>query len=81
MTQLYSLLQSVFVLVALILCAYGLKRRSIVTDHHGEVFARLITDFALPATIFVNLAKPPPIDFERLLPALVMLFAIGVTAP
>jgi predicted permease len=79
-TQYYSLLQSVLVLVALILCACWLKRCSIVTDQHGEVFARLTTDFALPAIIFANFAQSPPIDFERVLPALVMLFAIVVTA-
>lgn len=62
MTQFYHLLQSVFVLVALILCAYWLRQRTIVTDHHSEVFSKLVTDFALPAIIFANLAGSPPID-------------------
>lgn len=80
MTQFYHLLQSVFVLVALILCAYWLRQRTIVTDHHSEVFSKLVTDFALPAIIFANLAGSPPIDFQRMVPALVMLFAMTVTA-
>lgn len=80
MTQFYHLLQSVFVLVALILCAYWLRQRTIVTDHHSEVFSKLVTDFALPAIIFANLAGSPPIDLQTMVPALVMLFAMTVTA-
>ena len=36
-----------------------LKRKGIVTDEHGAVFARLLTQAALPAVIFSQLAANP----------------------
>lgn len=78
MAQFYNLLQSICVLVALILCAIWLKRRSVISEADQSVFGRLVTDFALPALIFANLARSPLFTPEKMLPALMMFISISV---
>jgi len=51
-----QLLKSILVLVGLVLSALWLRRRGVVSSEHAPIFARLVTDFALPALIFVNLS-------------------------
>ncbi len=77
MTQFYNLIQSMFVLFALILCTHWLKRRSILSDEHKVVFGKLVTDFALPALIFSNLSKEPLV-LEKMVPAFLMLASVLV---
>ena len=77
MTQFYNLIQSIFVLFALILCTGWLKRRRILSDEHHVVFGKLVTDFALPALIFSNLSRGP-LALEKMFPAMLMLASVVV---
>jgi predicted permease len=72
MTHVNTLVQSLAVLIALILCTFWLKRRQILTAEHRTIFSRLVTDFALPALIFETLARRP-FEPQDLLPAFIML--------
>lgn len=77
MAHFYNLIQSIAVLVALVLCAIWLKRRSVISEADRGVFGRLVTDFALPALIFANLARSPFFTPEKMLPALLMFISIS----
>jgi malate permease and related proteins len=72
MAQFFALVQSLLILVALILCAFWLKSRGIISSEDRSLFSRLVTDFALPALITVNLARHP-FDLRNLLPAAILL--------
>jgi len=75
MNYFYTLLGSLFILVALVLITLLLRNRSILSTAHQALFSRLVTDFALPALIFINLAKRT-FEVEKLLPALIMFVTI-----
>lgn len=76
MMQFYSLLESLFILVALVVSAIWLRKRSTILRDEQGVFGRLVTDFALPALIFANLSKEP-FSIEKLLPALLLFGSIA----
>jgi hypothetical protein len=71
MNYFYSLLGSLFILVALVLLTLLLRKCSILTSEHQTLFSKLVTDFALPALIFSTLSRQA-IDIQKLLPALIM---------
>ncbi|MFA5399296.1 MAG: AEC family transporter [Dehalococcoidia bacterium] len=75
MNYFYTLLGSLFILVALVLLTLLLRNRSILTTQHQSLFSRLVTDFSLPALIFINLARRS-FEVEKLLPALIMFITI-----
>lgn len=77
MTQFSNLVQSIFVLIALISCALWLKQRSVVGEEHRVLFGRLVTDFVLPALIFSNLARQP-VRAAQLITPLLMLASIVI---
>ncbi len=71
MNYFYSLLGSLFILVALVLLTLLLRKCSILSAEHQTLFSKLVTDFALPALIFSTLSRQA-IDIQKLLPALNM---------
>ena len=71
----YTLLKSIFILVGLILIAFWLKSRSVISNDNKVLFSRLVTDFALPALIFSSLAARS-FSFWELMPSLIMFCAI-----
>jgi len=75
MNYFYTLLGSLFILVALVALTLLLRNRSILSSEHQPLFSRLVTDFSLPALIFVNLSRRT-FEIEKLLPALIMLCTI-----
>ena len=56
MEQLYPLLKSVVIFFILVLFIQLLKRKGVFNDSHQSVFNRLVTELALPVTIFSTLA-------------------------
>ena len=77
MTPFSTVVESLLMLVALVLCALWLKWRGVISSEARAIFARLVTDFALPALIVENLARRS-FDFRNLLPAGIMLGSICV---
>ncbi|MCX5997216.1 MAG: AEC family transporter [Chloroflexi bacterium] len=77
MNYFYALLGSLFILVALVLITLLLRKCSILSTEHQTLFSKLVTDFALPALIFLNLSKQT-FEIEKLLPALIMMCTIIV---
>jgi predicted permease len=77
MNYFYSLLGSLFILVALVLLTLLLRKCSILSAEHQTLFSKLVTDFALPALIFSTLSRQV-IDIQKLLPALIMTCTILV---
>ena len=75
--QFESLLGSFVILVALAASAVWLRRRSAILESEEGVFARLVTDFALPALIFLNLSREP-FHLQDLSLALILLASIAV---
>ncbi len=75
MNYFYTLLGSLFILVALVLLTLLLRNRSILSTEHQSLFSRLVTDFSLPALIFINLARRS-FEVDKLLPALIMFITI-----
>lgn len=53
----FSLLESIAIIVGLILTGLLLKKQSIISEEQRLVFGRLVTDLALPAMIFIGLAR------------------------
>ena len=73
-----SLIRSVIIIVVLISTTFWLKRRNIVKAKDSAIFSKLVTEFTLPALIFVNLATQDFIT-NRLLAALIMLSSIVIS--
>ncbi len=75
--QFDSLFDSFIVMLALVGAAVWFRRRNVIQEREHGVFARLVTDFALPALIFANLSSEPfrARSFEL---ALVLFSAIAV---
>ncbi|WP_424831440.1 AEC family transporter [Ruegeria sp.] len=57
--QFESLFDSFVVMLALVGAAIWFRQKGVIQDHEQGVFARLVTDFALPALIFANLSREP----------------------
>ena len=79
MNYFYALLGSLFILVALVLLTLLLRKCSILSTEHQTLFSKLVTDFALPALIFLNLSKQT-FELEKLLPALIMMGTILIAS-
>jgi predicted permease len=77
MDHLYPLLKSVTVFFLLVLFIQLLKRQGIFNDSHQPVFNRLVTELALPVTIFSTLAISR-IYADQILGAVVMLGSIAL---
>jgi malate permease and related proteins len=75
MNYFYTLLGSLFILVALVSLTLLLRNRGILSSDHEALFSRLVTDFALPALIFASLSRRT-FDVEKLTLALIMLCTI-----
>jgi len=75
MDQLYPLLKSVAIFFLLVLLIQILKRQGIFNDSHQPVFNRLVTELALPVTIFSTLAIST-IYLDQLVSAGVMIGSI-----
>lgn len=56
MAYLLVLVRAILVIVSLIAVALWLKKRGVIEDRDRPLFGKLVTDYALPALIFVNLA-------------------------
>ncbi len=72
-----SLLNSFIVMMALVAFAVFLRRRSVIEEAEQGVFARLVTDFALPAVILANVSREP-LELRDLELALILLAAIAL---
>ena len=77
MEQLYPLLKSVAIFFILVLFVNLLKRRGIFDDSHQPIFSRLVTELALPVTIFSTLATST-IHSTQLLSAALMFVSIMI---
>lgn len=75
--QFESLLHSYIIIVALAGSAIWLRQRSTILRGEEGVFARLVTDFALPAMIFANLSHEP-FEPHQLRLALLLFASIAV---
>lgn len=75
--QFASLLNSFIILVALAGSAVLLRRRSSILQAEEGVFPRLVTDFALPALIFLSLSREP-FELHQLELAFVLFASIAV---
>jgi predicted permease len=76
MEHLYSLLKSVTIFFLLVVFIQLLKRQGIFNDSHQPVFNRLVTELALPVTIFSTLAVSR-IHADQILAATVMVSTIA----
>ncbi len=76
MSQFQLLVESLVILVALCASAIWLRHRQVIRVEEQQVFGRLVTDFALPAIIFVSLSRVP-FSTQALMPVLLLL-VIGV---
>ncbi len=74
-----SVIQSVGVLIGMIFLAMGLRRLGVIKEEQGGLFARLITQYTLPALIFGALSVSE-FDLKKLLLAVVMIVSQGVCA-
>ncbi len=72
MTQFQLLVESLVILVALCAVAIWMRHRGVIRVEEQKVFGRLVTDFALPAIIFVSLSRVP-FSTEALIPVLLLL--------
>ncbi|WP_136661109.1 AEC family transporter [Nitratireductor sp. XY-223] len=77
MTLTEKTLEHFFVLIFLAGLAIFLRNRNVIRQQEQGVFARLVTDFALPALIFGSLSVEP-FTLDGLLPALSILTSISV---
>ena len=76
MEQLYPLLKSVIIFFLLVVFIQLLKRQGVFDDSHQPVFNRLVTELALPVTIFSTLAISR-IHADQILAASVMVSTIA----
>lgn len=76
MEQLYPLLKSVAIFFILVIFIQILKKKGVFNDSHQSVFNRLVTELALPVTIFSTLAVSQ-IHPDQILGALVMVSTIA----
>ncbi len=76
MAHLQTLIEAIIVLVVLIGAVLWLRRRGVVDDSHRDLFNRLVTEFALPGLIIVNLAQPPGLGLHHLPGAALMFFSV-----
>lgn len=67
-----SVIESVGILVALIIMAMLLRRFNVIKEEHGAITARLITQYTLPALIFMALSMVK-FDPAKLMIAVVMI--------
>ena len=67
--------EAIIIMVGLILIGLLLKHKGILTNQHRPLFGKLVTDFALPATIFMGLVSQQ-IRVEILLGVSIMIFAV-----
>lgn len=74
-----SVYESVGVLIALILIAMGLRKAGVVKEEHSALFAKVITQFTLPALIF-NALSITEFDPEKFLLAAVMIISQVICA-
>lgn len=74
-----SVIQAVAVLIGLIFMAMALREWGVIKDSDGGLFARLITQFTLPALIFSALSIIE-FDVDKLILALVMIISQIVCA-
>ena len=74
-----ALIQSVLILVILILLAYLLKVIRLVSEEQGGLFAKIVTNFTLPALIF-SAVSVHRISVHYLLMALIMIISEVVSA-
>jgi len=76
MEELYPLLKSVVIFFLLVVFIQLLKRQGVFNDSHQPVFNRLVTELALPVTIFSTLAVAN-LHADQLLSAAVMVSTIA----
>lgn len=76
MDHLYPLLKSVTIFFLLVVFIQLLKRQGVFNDSHQPVFNRLVTELALPITIFSTLAASR-IRADQVLAAVVMVSTIA----
>ena len=74
-----SVIQSVGILIGMIFLAMGLRRLGVIKEEQGGLFARLITQYTLPALIFAALSIGR-FDLQKLLLAVVMIASQGICA-
>jgi predicted permease len=74
-----SVVQSVGVLIAMILLATGLRGWGVLKEEYGGIFARLITQYTLPALIFTSLSSSH-FDLRKVWLAVVMIVSQVICA-
>jgi len=77
MNHVLQVFQTVLAFASVVLLCVFLKHRFIIKAEHGPLFARLLTQVALPLVIFTKLAAHP-IALRQLLPVVSMIVAILV---
>ncbi|MDP8219406.1 MAG: AEC family transporter [Candidatus Theseobacter exili] len=74
-----SVIQSISILIIMIFAAMGLRKIGIIKEEQGELFARIITQYTLPALIFSALSSSQ-FDMQKLLLAVVMIISQFICA-
>lgn len=74
-----SVIQAVGILIGMIFLSMGLRKFGVIKEEHGDLFARLITQYTLPALIFGALSVSQ-FDLRKLLLAAVMIASQGICA-
>jgi predicted permease len=72
MMHFWGLLQSIATMLGLVALSFLLKKRGVICASHSQVLSRIVTDFALPALILLNLSQNQ-LTAVQLIPALIML--------
>lgn len=78
MAHFWNLLQSIATMLGLIACSFWLKKRDVIRPAHYQVLSKIVTDFALPALILLNLSQNR-LTLTQLTPALIMLLSTFIS--
>lgn len=68
----FTLQQSLAVVMGLIALGIIMRQRSIISADHNKLFGKLVTDFALPAMVFISLAQDK-LDPDQILGSITMV--------
>lgn len=79
MTLTERTIEDFLVLIGLAVIAMILRARLTIEQGEEKVFARLVTDFALPALVFTSLSRDP-FSADQILPAILMFATVATVS-